>query len=981
MGRASPAGEASVNLKQFFSIIVLRMKNERDHGLTRSSDEKIYEAIGRMAADAGLSPPLVLKSLRADVRATAHPKRALTNLHRFLVAGFASTLLRDFQSYRILEQIVLELFSQSQFLADILVRQSELFHWLTSTGALKRTKTTQDLAAEASETIAPFQRVEKRLDALKRFQRRELLRIGARQILKEADVPTTSAELSSLADVIIDVIVRLGHDQLCSSNNLTIDNELAVIGLGKLGGEELNFSSDIDLMFVYDRDVPLESMGSRLSTVHEYYSRLAEFIVRRLSEHTGEGHFHRVDVRLRPEGHSGPLAMSRSAYLTYYELRGELWERQMLLKARVVAGNKQVGERWLTELQPFVYPKTLLGSPLQEIARIKEKIEASVEGDSNIKLGSGGIRDVEFIVQALQLLNAGTNVELRERNTLRAVSRLGAAQLLNREEALQLREAYLFLRAVEDRLQLLHGLQKHSLPGSREEKRVLARQLGFASIARFERELNRRRTATRSLFRSVFDIRHGRGAVGRGRSRPGSELPSFGSLLRGSSSLDVQSSRAALLNCMKEVPNLGTKEGAQRLFQAIKKRRAPDWAVRNFSILASAKPLQRTLQQAVMNEQMLDLLLLVCSRSSRLTGLLAQEPLLFESLVGRPLETLAGERGWGFLRRTDPARYRSYNEFKAALRLLVGETVVEQYTRELSSLADEIVMDTFTAALGEQSAPKISLRLALIALGKYGGEEITFGSDLDLILVYESEEGAPATKLAQTFARQFLAALNSVYAVDFRLRPEGKSSPLATDLRYYKEYLHGRASFWERQALLKARLITGDGDFGKRVAGILADHAYRSPLPPRWKEQVFSMRRKMEQERSKGGARADLKVGRGGLVDLEFSLQVLQLQLGREFAELRKTNSFVLAEEAVSRALNRSEGKKLRANLGFLRLLESFTHLNGESTGFALPSEGAALRAIAAAMGKRSATELLRSVRKVRAENRSLFNRILRRNG
>ena len=970
-----------MNLKQFFSIIVLRMKQERDHGVTRSSQEKIYEAIGRMAADAGLSPPLVLKSLRADVRATAHPKRALANLHRFLVAGFATVLLRDFQSYRILEQIALELFSQSQFLADILVRHPELFHWLTSTDALKKTKTAPGLAAEAFEAVAPFQRAEKRLDALKRFQRRELLRIGARQILKEADVSTTSAELSSLADVIIEAVLRLGHEQLSLANNLAIENELAVISLGKLGGEELNFSSDIDLMFVYERDGPLESPGSRLSTLHEYYSRLAEFIVRRLSEHTEEGHLHRVDVRLRPEGHSGPLAMSRSAYLAYYELRGELWERQMLLKARVVAGNKPVGERWLKDLQPFVYPKTLVGSPLREIARIKEKIEAGIEGSSNVKLGRGGIRDIEFIVQALQLLNAGTNAELRERNTLRATRRLGAAQLLSGAEATQLAEAYLFLRTVEDRLQLLHGLQKHSLPASLEEKRVLARQLGFSSTARLERELHRRRTAVRKLFRSVFDIRRGRGALERGMARPPSESLRPGSLLRGISFLDVQTSQSALARCIREVPYLGTKEGAQRLLQAMKKRRAPDWAVRNLSILVSAQPLRRTLQQAVANEQMLNLLVLVCSRSSRLTALLAQEPLLFESLVGRPVETLAGERGWGFLRSGDPARYRSYNEFKAALRLLLGETDVEQYTRELSSLADDIVTDVFGTTLAEFSAADTSPRLALIALGKYGGEEITFGSDLDLVLVYEGEEGGDATKLAQTFARQLRAGLNTVYAVDFRLRPEGKSSPLATELAYYREYLYGRASFWERQALLKARLIIEAGNIGERVVGILADYAYGAPLPVQWNEQVLSMRSKMEKERSKGGAGADLKVGRGGLVDLEFSLQALQLRLGQEIPKLREVNSFALAREVTGRALNRSEGKRLSANLGFLRRLESFTHLNEESSGFVLPPEREALQAIAAAMGKRSAKELLGSVRTVRAGNRSLFNRVLRRRG
>jgi len=953
------------------------MTDEGDHDLIPSTEEEIYKAIGRMAADAGLSPPLVLKSLKADARATAHPKRALTNLHRYLTTGFASAILRDFQSYRLLEQIALELFSQSQFLADILVRHTELFHWLTSTEALRRTKTTADLAAEAGESVGLFQRTEKRLDALKRFQRRELLRIGARQILKEADVPTTSAELSALADTIIDAVLHLGHQKLSASNNLRFDNELAVIGLGKLGGEELNFSSDIDLMFVYDKDASLESGDSRLSTLHEYYSRLAEFVVRRLSEHTGEGHLYRVDMRLRPEGHSGPLAMSRSAYLTYYELRGELWERQMLLKARVVAGNKTVGERWLEELQPFVYPRTLLGSPLEEIAKIKSKIEAGLEGDSDIKLGSGGIRDIEFIVQALQLLNAGTDVQLRERHTLRAISRLADAKLLKNTEATQLREAFLLLRFVEDRLQLLHGLQKHALPESREEKHVLARQLGYRSVSRFDRDLNRRRSAIREIFRSVFGISRGVGRGARRARQPGGEITGNVPPLKMIAFLDEGDSQKALLGVIKELPHLQTREGLESLLRALKKWGAPDWGARNFASLASAKPLQRTLQQAMTNDEMLDLLILICSRSSRLASLLAREPLLFESLIGRAGEALARESAWKFLLATDPARYRAYNEFKAALRLIAGETDVRQFTRELSSLADEIVADGFERTIEDAEIGSFPIKLALVALGKFGGEEITFGSDLDLIFVHEGE-GDAAIKVAQSVARKLLESLNAVYNVDFRLRPEGKSSPLATEAVYYREYLRTRASFWERQALLKARLIAGEADFGGRVMKFLTESAYNAPLPSRWKYQVISMRRMMERERSRGGEGVDLKVGRGGLVDLEFTLQALQLEFGGKIPALRITNNFALAEEVKRRALMKTDGKKLCTNLEHLRLLETFIRLNEQSTSFVLPKEKSGLQPVAAAMGKRSVKELQRLVTRMRVENRLLFNRALR---
>ncbi len=245
---------------------------DAEHSYTKvpSTEHELYRAIAAFAADAGLSPSLVLKTLKADVMEAAHPRRALTSFHRFLLTGFASTWLRDFQEHRLLQQILLELCSQSQFLADILVRSPELFRWLTSSNVLKLTKTSEQCADEALDAIALFQRLEKKLDALKRFHRRELLRVGARQILREADVTVTSRELSSLADSIITAVLQTAYEQISEGQPGGVEQEMAVIGLGKLGGGELNFSSDIDLMFVYEQDGPLNNPLGRMTTLHEY---------------------------------------------------------------------------------------------------------------------------------------------------------------------------------------------------------------------------------------------------------------------------------------------------------------------------------------------------------------------------------------------------------------------------------------------------------------------------------------------------------------------------------------------------------------------------------------------------------------------------------------------------------------------------------------------------------------------------------------
>ncbi|MBI4418950.1 MAG: hypothetical protein HY563_09235, partial [Ignavibacteriales bacterium] len=327
-----------------------------------------------LVINAGIPPGRFFKTLRRDLGGTADPLRAANNFHRFLSAGFSSSILRDFQQHAVLQRTALDVFAQSQYLADILVRDPELFRWLTTTPALKSEKTREAFLNEALAAISLFSRPDRKLDAVKRFHRREILRIGARDILKEADVVTVTRELSGLAASIVEAVLEIGWRDLCARTGAAFGNALAVIGLGKLGGEELNFSSDIDLLFVYEEDGEFEAPQERIRTFHEFYNRLAEFVVRKLTEVAGEGSLYRVDMRLRPEGRSGPLAISQAASLHYYETRGETWERQMLVKARPIAGNRRTAAQWLDAIRPFVYPRTFLRSPLEELGDMKTRI-------------------------------------------------------------------------------------------------------------------------------------------------------------------------------------------------------------------------------------------------------------------------------------------------------------------------------------------------------------------------------------------------------------------------------------------------------------------------------------------------------------------------------------------------------------------------------------------------------------------------------
>jgi glutamate-ammonia-ligase adenylyltransferase len=951
------------------------MLDEQSHITAPSTEEDLYLEIGKLAADAGLSPPLFLKLFKADVRATAHPRRALTSFHRFLMTGFSSAWLRDFYEHRILQRILLEISAQSQFLADILVRNPELFRWLTSSIVLKVTKTHEVYASEVHQAVSLFQRSEKKLDSLKRFQRRELLRIGGRQILKEADVLTTSRELSALADSIIGAVLELAYDQISETSQADARRDLAIIALGKLGGEELNFSSDIDLMFVYEKDESLSGVHSRLATSHEYYSRVSEYVVRRLSEHTAEGHLYRVDMRLRPDGFSGPLAMSRAAYVAYYETRGELWERQMLIKARVVAGNRSVGKGWREDIQPFIYPKTMLASPLKEIAKIKSRIESNIGVEEDIKLGSGGIRDIEFTVQALQLLNGGNNLQLQQRNTVVALRQLAEAKLLETREGTDLVAAYQFLRTVEDRLQLLHGLQKHSLPESAEERRILARQLGHNSEKAFSEDLEYHRSRIRAVFRSVVGAQVKKGEH---TPRASGTLPRGATMLRISGFLNAMAARERLQRLAAEIPELGPPEQLRSFLRLVRKHRAQDWCIENFLLLASSGPIKRTLQQAVSSNKALELILLLCSRSSKYASLLSREPLLFEALVGRPEELIGPGSSWAFLRNSDLVRYRRYNEFKSVVRFIVGEISIRDLTLELSQLAEEILIGALDQARVDVARGG-QIPVALIGLGKLGGKEISVGSDLDLILLYKEKSSEGASKIVNALGRRFVEVLEGVYEVDLRLRPEGKSAPLATGFDYYKRYLAERASLWERQSLLKARSVGGDSEFGREVMEHVHRFSFHTPLAKLWKREILTMRQRIERERPRQRGRIDLKLGVGGLVDLEFAIQSIQLRLGSDMAHLRHTNSFEVVQSLRdARLVKNPEVKRVERNLDYLRRLEAYVRMNSESTEFVLPEEDIRLRAVIAAMGGASTRSFSKVVRRIRKENRTFFNTIIK---
>lgn len=895
-----------------------------------SQPSLLIRSLEETAIRQGIEPGPFGQRLEALSFTAADPDRALRNLQRYLETGFSAGRIKDFLSYPVLLEIVFELMGQSQYLADILVRDPELLRWLTASNELKRTRASSDLLSEAVQSMSLFERMERKLDSLRRLHRREMLRIGAREILREGDVETITAELSALADAATQAVVLAAHADLNARLGSDITNELAVIALGKLGGGELNFSSDIDLLFVYEHDGELARPAGRLHSYHEFYVRLAEQIVKGLSEFTGEGHLYRVDMRLRPDGRSGPLAMSRAAMLSYYESRGAAWERQMLLKARPIAGSPDVGGRFLSDIRPFLFPRSSWRSPWEEIAGMKRAIEQDGTTEGDIKLGAGGIRDIEFLVQGLQLLYAGNDPRLRTGHTLQAIERLSEARLLPDMIATELRQAYTFFRTVEHRLQLLHGHQTHQLPESRDEFRILGRKLGFPSASALQAHLDRLRTFVRSQFEAFTG-----------------SSPS-GTAASGSEPIDALIARAVN---ERRWPEQVRSIAQARLSTA-------------FALPSSHRLLEIALQQDSHREW----LVRTAAGSSRIMELLAVEPLLLESLIGNGQELL-GRRspGWVDLRTNDLRRYGLYNSARTAIRFLSGRATVRSVESELSELADEVIRSVSDRHLTGQKG------LALMGVGKLGGREMGFASDLDLICVYDERTCGrdEAERLSRNLATEISATL-SLYTVDFRLRPEGKNSPLAVEVGYLTSYLADRAEPWERMALSRARIVWGDRIFGARV--LRKTRKWLATPIPGLGAYVRRMRTAMEGERVRGEV-IDVKVSAGGVADPEFVAQALAL---RSPDLLGLSADQVLQKCVTRRRIDRTTGSILREGLNRLRSVEFLVRLNSATSTSVLPMDVLVRACVATAMDMKGEKQLMKMISAVMRSNRRAFRAAVR---
>ncbi len=921
------------------------------------------------------------------------------------------------------------LLGASAYLSDILVRESNRWPDLFLSQISVLQKTVSDHLGALSPLLENAFSLDDLSRALRRYKQKEYLRIGARDLSPSVSVEETMRELAALADASLEIAYRFcrseaekdyGPLRIPGTEN---ENRFVILGMGKLGGEELNFSSDIDIIYFYEEDEG-ESQGGPKGKIgpRSFFGSVAEKITRAVGEVTEDGFVFRTDLRLRPLGRNGPLVQPVSSALLYYESWGQCWERSALIKARPAAGDQDLGARFLREIEPFIYRRYLDFTTVEELRHMKARIEQELltpqTGERNLKLGRGGIREIEFFTQALQLVNAGFEPRIRERNTLRALSSLARFGFIPSSEEIQLSEAYRFLRQVEHKIQMVQEGHSHSIPEGEEEERALARRLGYRRTSKgterklFWRDYQKHTAAVRGAFDRLFY-----GAQKEIRSSSISILEQTWNDLDQERAVVEQLEKLGFEDSQKAYRNLvAVRDGEQydppspkrvkimrslgpALIGEITKCGSPDRALFNLAEFINRLG-GRTgfLSLLSENPKTMRLLVTLFSDSQFLTDLFLKRPELLDSLIRVDLTRLQKTKEQMEAELQDALaeagdlegklnalrRYRAEEFIRIGLHDLGGSLPFEDVVAQLSDLADACLEGALFLSRKELERSFGAIEegtFAVLGMGKLGGREIDYNSDLDLIFIYSAPEtqssggGSGSLAVHEYYVRlgqrliTFLTAPTEegiVYKIDLRLRPSGRSGPLVSSIESFRQYHQTSSELWERQALIKARFVAGDPDLGKEAERITESFAYARGLTEAGIAEIHHLRMRMEKELAgEDPTRFNPKKGKGGMVDIEFLAQMLQLSHGSRIPGLRKRGTQEALKALIDhKIINKNEYRLLSDGYLFLRRLDHRLRLERDQSIDILEREAVKLHGIARALGYGNSARRKRSGKK-----------------
>lgn len=985
---------------------------------------------------------------------------------------------------------ILTLAGYSPFLAEVMLRHPEHIAWLESETerGFDHLKSTEQLSDELARFLT------RSMDAddvaqISRFKRRELLRIYLRDCLGVATLSEVTEELSNLADVILDyalgranqeMVNRYGSPQMRDERGRIDNAELAIVALGKLGCRELNYASDIDLLFLYSGNGETSGQGRRSGSVisnKEYFTAVAERVVQLIGRSSGEGAPYRIDLRLRPYGRDGEMVAEIDRAVDYYRRNAQNWERQALIRTRVAAGSERVVARFLELVQDVIFSPDALPDTLEGVRKAKEQIdrkEAARMRGFNVKLGPGGIREIEFIAQALQLQHGGREPWVRSAQTLIVLARLAEKQHLTETERARLSAAYTFLRTVEHRLQMEHGAQTHTLPASPARLTLLARRCGYLKsqdpASDLIRDLEAHTASVRTIFARVFEGSTPQAAGG--RQEASLEIRGEDETSRLISQAAHRINKIGRSGSLADAsPFLSDVEAIERVLRsAIARCINPSRSLRHLSAWAESLatytgdklslagwigadewPSVVDRLVAVLSSQYLSHLLI--SRPLRAKALIeSQGPYTRSALFEAMRDAVCKDQSTSkpdALRRvwyqlviglgyTDMAgvSLREHSESQKKQPQIEASAAVgvpPNFNRTASVESDNFrALNLAQTALAEASlliASELAFEtmgivgekpdessFAVLGLGRLGHAGMDYGSDVDLLIVYDDSDRLPdsragtpeksqspdasETKLnsgtisdltidansAQEFyakvTAQLLKVLSSItregllYRSDLRLRPEGKSGPVAVGLGGLASYITNRASAWEHSAYLKVRPVSGNPQFGAKARNVICDACFNAAsLNDSLREELREMRARQVREKIRNN-RPDIKWGSGGMSDVYFITRYLQLRDRIDFPTELGTRSLILRLGELS-ILDSESTETLFEGYWFLRRLDHWMRLLLDRPSPELPSSAIALTDLAKAMSISTAevleTQLEGHMKAIRAVYDKIF--------
>ncbi len=1010
----------------------------------------------------------ILADILGKALASADPQMALNNLQRFIEAVDDPEPVRfAFKRSPETAAILITLMAGSQFLSDVLISQPDAFPWLISHETLHGPRPVdyyKDGAARVVEGL--IDRASQR-GAISRWRRREYLRIGCRDLLLLADAEDVSRDISDLAEAIIDRAALIVFGELSQrfgvpvpeasswdeempikpvGNNTPVQGfafstGMCVLGMGKLGGRELNFSSDIDLVFVYEAEGETTGRkdGERRVAVisnHDFFTRMGEALVKFLGERGPEGNLFRVDMRLRPEGLHGPLARSLESFIHYLNTQARDWERLAYLKARVVSGPVRLAEKLYRVMAEFVFAGLEAQRIVSEVQDLKLRIDREVLNSDlyrrEVKRGYGGIREIEFVITAMQIIHGYNHHALRIRNTFLAIQRLLETHILSPETAEFYQSAYSFLRTVEHRLQMAQEAQTHTLPPPGPEFEAMARRCGFHSGAEFQEEYERITEAVHSRFTTFFE--HDTEAVEQAAKdvlvildRAAPEAEAKAALeRRGMPDPDSLRLIHALAYGTHDVfvSAEGQRSFEQMLPALLRLTASAPFPERVFSQLHSfalaIKGITYYYEVIAQHPDILKLLVTLFGTSEALSAQLIAHPEFFDSLISTRIMNEVDPEGAARRDRMNMAlsvrtparrlimlrRVVHFERLVLALQYLLRLKSLDESLRGLSDTADHCLDLAAHIAAGRlltrwtgedkpddaavrELASSISRQMAIVAMGKYGGHELNFFGDLDVVFVYDGTANLPAAAAgrygsAQEFFDAFADAVTAVvsenvqggraFELDARLRPHGRGAPLTTEAAMYREYLE-TADTWELQAFHRARVAWGSTPLIDPLREAAMGAVRRKSADDLMRE-IHEMRQRLEETVSNPADKLEVKRSPGGIVDVEFLVQYLVLA-GRLPWSPETSNYYSALTGRCLTAIGEQDCAILLAGYRVLRGVENTVRLitgGGES---AIPIGSPNATAVARSLGFETVENLQSAVQEATGEMRRIYNKYL----